>query len=80
MTRSITLKGATRISRVACGSSHSVAWTTFDAPSSNCHEPVLFAASKDSLGAGFVGNNSLAAAGASSEAVSTGTTGRCWTN
>ena len=72
------IEGA-RISRVACGSSHSVAWTTFDAPSSNCHEPVLFAASKDSLGAGFVGNNSLAAA-ATSEAVSTGTTGRWWHN
>ncbi len=45
-----------RISKVACGSSHSVAWTTLDTPSANCHEPVLFAASKDSLGAGFVSN------------------------
>ena len=30
--------------------------TTLDTPSPNCHEPVLFAASKDCLGAGFVSN------------------------
>ena len=65
-----------RISRVACGSSHSVAWTTFDAPSSNCHEPVLFAASKDSLGAGFVGNNSCLPSAAAAPAVAAGTTER----
>ena len=46
-----------RISRVSCGSSHSVCWTTPDTPSTSCHEPVLFAESKDPLGAGFVVNN-----------------------
>lgn len=46
-----------RISRVACGSSHSVAWTTAETTSTNCHEPVLFSASSDSLGAGFVTGN-----------------------
>lgn len=45
-----------RISRVACGSSHSVAWTTVDSPVVNRHEPVLFEAPKDALGAGFVSN------------------------
>jgi hypothetical protein len=48
-----------RISRVACGSSHSVSWTSQDTPSANCHEPVLFTESKDPLGAGFVTNNTL---------------------
>ena len=47
-----------RISRVACGSSHSVCWTTPEAPITSCHEPVLFAAAKDPLGAGFVARNS----------------------
>lgn len=46
-----------RISRVACGSSHSVCWTTPDTPATSCHEPVLFTESKDPLGAGFVVNN-----------------------
>ncbi len=45
-----------QISRVACGSSHSVCWTSQDTPSSNCHEPVLFTESKDPLGVGFVSN------------------------
>lgn len=48
-----------RVSRVACGSSHSVCWTSQDTPSANCHEPVLFTESKDPLGAGFVNNNTL---------------------
>ena len=43
-----------RISRVACGSSHSVCWTTPEAPITSCHEPVLFTSAKDPLGAGFV--------------------------
>ncbi len=50
------LEGA-RISKVACGSSHSVAWTAPDAPLVNRHEPVLFAATKDPLGASFVVGN-----------------------
>ena len=46
-----------RVSRVACGSSHSVAWTTPDAPLVNRHEPVLFTTTKDPLGASFVVGN-----------------------
>lgn len=48
-----------RVSRVACGSSHSVCWTCQDSPSASCHEPVLFSESKDALGASFVTNNTL---------------------
>ena len=29
-----------KVSRVACGSSHSVCWTSQDTPSASCHEPV----------------------------------------
>ena len=47
-----------RISRVSCGSSHSVCWTTPEAPITSCHEPVLFTAAKDPLGAGFVSGTS----------------------
>ena len=47
-----------RISRVACGSSHSVCWTTPETPITSCHEPVLFTAAKDPLGAGFVTGSS----------------------
>ncbi|XP_040568701.2 LOW QUALITY PROTEIN: E3 ubiquitin-protein ligase HERC2-like [Lepeophtheirus salmonis] len=46
-----------RISRVACGSSHSVCWTTPIIMPSNCHEPVLFNSSKDSLGADLINNS-----------------------
>ncbi|KAH9523228.1 E3 ubiquitin-protein ligase herc2 [Bulinus truncatus] len=44
-----------KISRVACGSSHSIAWavTGYSIPTS--HEPVLFSSSKDPLGASFLG-------------------------
>ncbi|XP_059157195.1 E3 ubiquitin-protein ligase HERC2-like isoform X2 [Physella acuta] len=44
-----------KITRVACGSSHSVAWavTGYSMPTS--HEPVLFSASKDPLGATVLG-------------------------
>ncbi len=48
-----------RVSRVSCGSSHSVCWTCQDSPSASCHEPVLFTESKDPLGASFVNNNTL---------------------
>ncbi len=51
------IEGA-RISRVACGSSHSVAWTTMDTPLANRHEPVLFSSNKDPLGASFVSSGS----------------------
>lgn len=40
-----------RVNRVACGSSHSIAWTTSDTHAPNMTEPVLFTALKDPLGA-----------------------------
>ena len=35
-----------KVSRVACGSSHSICWTTQDNQTTNAHEPVLFSNSK----------------------------------
>jgi E3 ubiquitin-protein ligase HERC2 len=43
-----------KVSRVACGSSHSICWTTQESQVANAHEPVLFAASKDPLGTHLV--------------------------
>jgi E3 ubiquitin-protein ligase HERC2 len=43
-----------KVSRVACGSSHSICWTTQESQLTNAHEPVLFAASKDPLGTHLV--------------------------
>lgn len=45
-----------KITRVACGSSHSVAWTTVDVTIPSVHEPVLFQTARDSLGASYLGN------------------------
>lgn len=44
-----------KITRVACGSSHSVAWTTTDVCTPTTHEPVLFSSSRDPLGAFLIG-------------------------
>ncbi|XP_033111225.1 E3 ubiquitin-protein ligase HERC2-like [Anneissia japonica] len=44
-----------RITRVACGSSHSVAWSTTDASVPLMHEPVLFSTPRDPLGASELG-------------------------
>ncbi|XP_041128227.1 E3 ubiquitin-protein ligase HERC2-like isoform X2 [Polyodon spathula] len=44
-----------KISRVACGSSHSVAWTTVDVATPSVHEPVLFQTARDPLGASYLG-------------------------
>ncbi|XP_012936715.1 E3 ubiquitin-protein ligase HERC2 [Aplysia californica] len=44
-----------KITRVACGSSHSVAWATTGYSIPTSHEPVLFSTSKDPLGATFLG-------------------------
>ncbi|CAG5129601.1 unnamed protein product, partial [Candidula unifasciata] len=44
-----------KITRVACGSSHSVAWATTGYAVPASHEPVLFSTSKDPLGATFLG-------------------------
>ncbi|KAK7097783.1 E3 ubiquitin-protein ligase HERC2-like isoform X3 [Littorina saxatilis] len=46
-----------KITRVACGSSHSVAWATTDLSTPISHEPVLFSAAKDPLGATLLGIN-----------------------
>ncbi|XP_063244096.1 E3 ubiquitin-protein ligase HERC2 isoform X2 [Bacillus rossius redtenbacheri] len=43
------------VNRVACGSSHSVAWTMFNLQSPNIHEPVLFMSSSDPLGISTLG-------------------------
>lgn len=45
-----------KITRVACGSSHSVAWTTVDVATPSVHEPVLFQTARDPLGASYLGN------------------------
>ncbi|XP_041440166.1 E3 ubiquitin-protein ligase HERC2 isoform X2 [Xenopus laevis] len=44
-----------KITRVACGSSHSVAWTTVDVATPCVHEPVLFQTARDALGASYLG-------------------------
>ncbi|XP_041055229.1 E3 ubiquitin-protein ligase HERC2 isoform X4 [Carcharodon carcharias] len=44
-----------KITRVACGSSHSVAWTTVDVATPSVHEPVLFQTARDPLGASYLG-------------------------
>lgn len=44
-----------KITRVACGSSHSIAWTTSESSLPNTQEPILFATSRDPLGASFLG-------------------------
>ncbi|KAG9492301.1 hypothetical protein GDO78_000687 [Eleutherodactylus coqui] len=43
-----------KITRVACGSSHSVAWTTVDVATPSVHEPVLFQTARDPLGASYL--------------------------
>ena len=47
------------MSRVACGSSHSICWTIQDSNISNVYEPVLFANSKDPLGTHIIGKKDL---------------------
>ncbi|XP_042876756.1 E3 ubiquitin-protein ligase HERC2-like isoform X6 [Penaeus japonicus] len=44
-----------RVARVACGSSHSVAWTAPDPPLPAATEPVMFTTTKDPLGAHALG-------------------------
>ena len=46
-----------RITKVACGSSHSVAWATTDVSSPITHEPVVFQMDRDPLGASLLGKN-----------------------
>lgn len=48
-----------KITRVSCGSSHSVAWATTDLSTPVSHEPVLFSAAKDPLGATLLGKESV---------------------
>lgn len=40
-----------KITRVACGSSHSIAWAESDLPVPVTHEPVIFSVARDPLGA-----------------------------
>ncbi|XP_052796353.1 E3 ubiquitin-protein ligase HERC2-like isoform X2 [Mya arenaria] len=44
-----------KITKVACGSSHSIAWATTDLTMPTSHEPVLFSTSRDPLGATNLG-------------------------
>ncbi|KAK0097381.1 hypothetical protein PV326_002182 [Microctonus aethiopoides] len=48
-----------KINRVACGSSHSVAWVLADQPSINNQEPVTFPTAKDPLGHASLGSTEL---------------------
>ena len=45
-----------KITRVACGSSHSISWATTDLSVPTSHEPVLFSTSRDPLGVTMLGN------------------------
>ncbi|GAB1604494.1 E3 ubiquitin-protein ligase HERC2-like [Argonauta hians] len=46
-----------KITKVACGSSHSIAWATTDLAAPTTHEPVLFSAPRDPLGSTLLGLN-----------------------
>ncbi|KAK3100706.1 hypothetical protein FSP39_024049, partial [Pinctada imbricata] len=46
-----------KITRVACGSSHSISWATTDLSIPTSHEPVLFSTSRDPLGVTLLGVN-----------------------
>ncbi|KFM56578.1 E3 ubiquitin-protein ligase HERC2, partial [Stegodyphus mimosarum] len=46
-----------KITRVACGSSHSIAWTTVEVQTPRLLDPVLFPAPRDPLGALSLGKN-----------------------
>ncbi|CAL1297267.1 unnamed protein product [Larinioides sclopetarius] len=49
-----------KITRVACGSSHSIAWTTVEVQSPRLHDPVLFPVPRDPLGALALGKSDSA--------------------
>lgn len=44
-----------KVNRVACGSSHSLAWTATHPSTASLHEPVLFPTGQDSLGSSTLG-------------------------
>lgn len=44
-----------KITKVACGSSHSIAWATTDIVSPMSHDPVLFQLDKDPMGSLLLG-------------------------
>ena len=44
-----------KITRVACGSSHSMCWCTSDLSAPTTHDPVLFSTARDALGAALIG-------------------------
>lgn len=43
------------INRVACGSSHSIAWNLQDTQTVSKHEPVIFSVARDPLGSSLLG-------------------------
>lgn len=45
-----------KVTRVACGSSHSIAWTTVEVQSPKRRDPVLFPVPRDPLGTLSFGN------------------------
>lgn len=45
-----------KVTRVACGSSHSIAWTTVEVQSPKRRDPVLFPVPRDPLGTLSLGN------------------------
>ena len=49
-----------RITRVACGSSHSIAWCASDVSTPTSQDPVLFTSTRDPLGASLMGLNTSA--------------------
>lgn len=48
-----------KVNRVACGSSHSIAWLLTDQPSIASQEPVAFPTVKDPLGEATLGFNQV---------------------
>ena len=46
---------SSKVCKVACGSSHSIAWCTMDTAAPATHEPVLFATARDPLGSTMIG-------------------------
>lgn len=46
-----------KVTKVACGSSHSIAWMTSESTRTGGHNPVLFAVAKDPLGASALGSS-----------------------
>jgi len=48
-----------KITKVSCGSSHSIAWSTTDVVTSAAQEPVMFFTGRDPLGSSAVGTTNF---------------------